>query len=116
LLAQALLRGGAQTVRQEVPVAVAKDDVRNDLLVRRVVLDLRPRPERVALADHRLKTIQVLADESMPRAVGKDVVPLHAQDLLVRRFQSPAIRIRPRPKTAISSAVRSTSSSRTGRK
>src|SRR5712691_1633416 len=106
-------------MREEVAVPVTEDDVRDDLLVARVVLDLGPRHELVLLADHRLIAVEVVADEAMPRAIGEDVLPPHAEDLLSRGPHGvgrAAIRTRPRPNTATSSAVRSTSSSVTGKK
>ena len=94
---------------------VAENDVGDDLLIGRVVLDLGARLEEVPFSDRLLVPVQVFAHESVPGAVGKDVLPFHAQDLL-RRDPHGTIRTRPRPNTAISSAVLSTSSSRTGRK
>src|ERR1700688_1245223 len=114
LLAQPLLGRGAQAMCQKVPALVPEHDVRDDLLKIRIVLDLCARHEEMALANYRLVTLQVLAHEPVPRAVGKDVLALHAQHLL--RSHGQTIRTRPRPKTAISSAVRSMSSSPTGRK
>src|SRR5260370_27009288 len=101
-------------MREEVSIRVPEDDVWNDLLKVGIVLDLGARLEEVALADHRLVTLEVVAHEAVPGAVGKDVLPLHAQHLFGRRRHT--IRTRPRPNTAISSAVRSMASSRTGRK
>src|SRR5438309_7794450 len=106
-------------MREQISIAMAEDDVRNDLLEARVVLNCRTGHEQVTLADHRLVAIQLLADEAVPRPVGKDVLSPHAQDLLRRggpHAGAAAMRTRPRPNTAISSAVRSTSSSVTGRK
>src|SRR5258708_15975820 len=113
LLAQPLLGRSAQAVREEIPAGVAKHDVRDDLLKARIVLDLRARLEEVALANHGLVSLQVLADEPMPRAVGKDVLATHAQHLLGGHGHT--IRTRPRPNTAISSAVPSIPSSHTSR-
>src|SRR4029077_17031678 len=104
---------------QKVTVSVAEHDVRDDLLVARVVLDLRPRHELVLLANHRLIAVEVAADEAMPRPTRKDVLPPHAQNLLrgcPHGVGRAAILTRPRPNTAMSSAVRSTSSSVTGKK
>src|SRR5216683_3725672 len=105
-------------MRKQVAMAVPENDVRDDLLVARVVLDLRPRLEEMPLANHRLVPVELIADEAVPRSIRKDVLTLHAQDLLGRRSHAgaTAIRTRPRPNTAMSSAVRSTSSSVTGRK
>ncbi len=118
LLAQPPLGGRAQPVCQEVAIAVPENDVRNDLLVARVLLHLGARLEDVALADDRLVPVEVLADEPVPGAVGKDVLPAHAQHLLGGGglHETGIIRTSPRPKTATSSAVRSMSSSRTSRK
>src|SRR6266852_3902648 len=103
---------------EQVTVAVAEHDIRDDLLVARVFLDLGSRHELVTLADHRLTTVESVADEPVPRPIGKDVLAPHAQDLLRQRPHAgaAAIRTRPRPNTATSSAVRSTCSSVTGRK
>src|ERR1700693_3538214 len=98
---------------EEVAAGVAEHDVRNDLLKIGVVLDLGARLEEVALANHGLVPLEGLADEPMPRAIGKDVLASHAQHLLGGHAHT--IRTRPRPNTAISSAVRSLSSSRTRR-
>src|SRR5258708_3448439 len=106
-------------MRQEVTVPVAEHDVRDDLLVARVVLDLRAGHELVLLANHRLIAVEVVADEAMPGPVREDVLPPHAEDLLrgcPHDAGRAAILTRPRPNTAMSSAVRSTSSSVTGRK
>src|SRR5260370_6327550 len=105
-------------MRQQVAMAVPENDVGDDLLIARVVLALRPRFERVARSDHGLVPIEPLADEVVPRAIRKDVLPLDTQDLLGCHSHAgaTAMRTRPRPNTAISSAVRSTSSSVTGRK
>src|SRR5260370_42475624 len=106
-------------MRQQVPIGVSKHDIRDDLLVAGVVLALGPRHEEMPLADHRLVPVELIADEAVPRAIREDVLPLDAQHLL---RQSPhhagatAMRTRPRPNTAISSAVRSTPSSLTGNK
>src|SRR5438270_12156861 len=118
LLPQPSLRRGAQAVRDEIAIAMPEDDVRNDLLVARVILDLGARLEHVALSDDGLVAVEILTDEPVPRAVRKDVIAAHAQHLL-RRGRPHAlgiIRTRPRPNTATSSAVRSMSSSATGRK
>src|SRR5438477_1550421 len=115
LLAQPLFRGGTQTMSQEVAIAVPEHDVRDDLLEARVVLHFGARLEEVALADHTLMAFEVVGHETVPCAVGKDVLPPHHQDLLCRDRHG-TIRTRPRPNTAMSSAVRSTSSSGTGRK
>src|SRR6266849_1048865 len=99
---------------QQVAMAVPENDVRDDLLVARVVLDLGPILEDMPLADHRLMPLELIADESMPCPVREDVLPLDAQHLLRQRPHhagAAAMRTRPRPNTAISSAVRSTSSS-----
>src|SRR4029077_19439318 len=104
---------------EEVAVSVAEHDVRDDLLVARVVFDLGPRHELVLLANHRLIPVELVADEAMPRPIGEDVLPPHAQDLLrgcPHGVGRAAILTRPRPNTAMSSAVRSTSSSVTGKK
>src|ERR1700682_945936 len=104
-------------MREEVAVPVSKNDVRDDLLKVGIVLDLGARLEEVALTDHGLKMLEVLAHKTMPRAVWKDVLAPDADHRLERVAQAVAtIRIRPRPKTAISSAVRSMSSSAMGRK
>ena len=71
-------------MRQEVSIAVAKHHVRDDLLVAWVVLDLGPRHEEVMLANDRLVAVKTVADEAMPRAVWKDVLPLDAEHLLRR--------------------------------
>src|SRR4029077_20162795 len=104
---------------EEVPIPVAEHDVRDDLLVARVVLDLSPRHELVLLANHRLIAVELVADEAMPRPIRKEALPPHAQDLLrgcPHGVGRAAILTRPRPNTAMSSAVRSTSSSVTGKK
>src|SRR5258708_23956409 len=104
---------------EQVTMSVREHDVRDDLLIVRVVLDLRSRLECVMRADHRLVPIEPLADEVVPRTVRKDVLPPDAEHLLRKRTHhagAAAMRTRPRPNTAISSAVRSTSSSLTGRK
>src|ERR1700687_6185138 len=106
-------------MRQQVAMAVPENDVRDDLLVARVVLDLGPRLEEVAFANHGLMPVELIADEAMPRPVGEDVHPPDAKHLLRQRPHhagATAMRTRPRPKTAMSSAVWSTSSSVTGRK
>src|SRR5579872_4898099 len=100
-------------MREQVAISVAEYDVRDDLLKGRVVLDLVAWLEEVVLADHTLVALQVVADEAVPRAVRKDLVPPDDEDLLAHCC---IIRTNPRPNTATSSAVRSTSSSRTGRK
>src|SRR5260370_23248862 len=99
-------------MRQQVAMAVLEGDVRDDLLVVRVVLDLGPRLEEVALANHGLVPVELIADEAMPGTVRKDVLPFDAEHLLRQRPHAgaAAMRTRPRPKTATSSAVRSTSS------
>ena len=88
LLPQALLRRRAQTVRQEVLVAVPEDDVRDDLLVAGIVLHLGSSHEKVVLADHRLVLLEPVAHESVPRAIGEYVFPFHAQHLLRGRAHS----------------------------
>src|SRR5437660_7310165 len=100
---------------QEVPIGVPENDIRDDLLEIRVVLHLGPGLEEVAIADHALVALEVVGDETMPRAVGKDVLPPDHQDLFGGDRHG-TIRTSPRPNTAISSAVRSMSSSRIGRK
>src|SRR5260370_27086473 len=119
LLAQAALRRRAQPMREEVAVSVAEDDVRDDLLVARVVLDLRARHELMLFANHRLIAVKVIADEAMPGPIREDVLSPDAEDLLPgcpHGVGTAAILTRPRPNTAISSAVRSTSPAPTGRK
>src|SRR5260370_40909756 len=105
-------------MREEVAVSVAEHDVRDDLLVARVVFDLRAGHELMLLANHRLIAVKVIADEAMPRPIREDVLPPDAEDLLRGRPHGvgrAAILTRPRPNTAISSAGRSTSSSVTRR-
>src|SRR5260370_23057014 len=95
-------------MREEVAVSVAEHDVRDDLLVARVVLDLRAGHELMLLANHRLIAVEVIADEAMPRPIRKDVLPPDAEDLLrgcPHGVGSAAILTRPRPNTAMSSAV-----------
>src|ERR1700693_2862110 len=101
-------------MREEVSIGVPEHDVRDDLLKVGVVLDLCARLEEGALANHGLVSLEVLAHEPVPRAIWKDVLASHAQHLL--RGHGHTIRTRPRPNPAMSSAVRSMSSSRTGRK
>src|SRR5260370_24401914 len=103
-------------MREEVTVAVVVHDVRDDLLVGRVVLDLGARLEEMTLADHPLMSLEALGHKAVPRAVGKDVVAAHAQHRLHACSRLHTMRTSPRPKTATSSAVRSMSSSVTGRK
>src|SRR5216684_1601638 len=106
-------------MREQVTIAVPEYDVRDDLLVAGVILDLGPRHEEVALADHGLMPLELIADEAVPRPIREDVLPPDAEDLLrecTHHAGAAAMRTRPRPKTAMSSAVRSTSSSVTGRK
>ena len=66
---------------QKVAVGVPEDDVGDDLLKAGIVLDLRTRLEKVPLADQLLMSLEVLADESVPCTVGKNVISLYAQDL-----------------------------------
>ena len=117
LLAQPSLGRRPQPVGEEVLVAVVEHDVRDDLLVGRVILDLGARLEEMPLADHLLVALQSRGHEAVPRAVGKDVVATHAQHRFhCARSCRHAMRTSPRPNTATSSAVRSMSSSVTGRK
>src|SRR5260370_39086066 len=82
LLAQAPLRRRAQAMREEVAVSVAEHDVRDDLLVARVVFDLCAGHELMLLASHGLIPITLIADESMPGPIREDVLPQAAQPLL----------------------------------
>src|SRR5260370_26610004 len=82
LLAQPALGRGAQSMRQQVPIAVPEHDIRDDLLVSGVVLDLGPRHEEMPLTDHRLRPVELIADEAVPRAIREDVLALDAQHLL----------------------------------
>src|SRR4029077_20821627 len=104
---------------EEVAVSVAEQDARDDLLVARVVFDRGPPHEPGRLRHPRLIPVELVADEARPRPIGEDVLPPHAQDLLrgcPHGVGTAAILTRPRPNTAMSSAVRSTSSSVTGKK
>src|SRR5260370_5350223 len=106
-------------MREQVAIAVPEHDVRDDLLVAGVIVVLGPRHEQMALADHGLVPLELIADKAVPRAIREDVLPPDAEHLLRERTHhagAAAMRTRPRPNTAISSAVRSTSSSVTGRK
>src|SRR5712692_3791631 len=106
-------------MREQVTIAVPEYDVRGYLLVAGVILDLGPRQEGVALADYGLVLRELIADEAVPRPIREDVLPPDAEHLLRKRTHhagAAAMRTRPRPNTAMSSAVRSTSSSLTGRK
>src|SRR5260370_21956243 len=119
LLAQAALRRRAQPMREEVAVSVAENDVRDDLLVARVVLDLRARHELMLFANHRLIAVKVIADEAMPGPIREDVLSPDAEDLLrgcPHGVGTAAILTRPRPNTAINSAGHPTTSSLTGTK
>ena len=60
-------------MRQQVAMAVPENDIRDDLLEARVVLDLGPRLEEVPLADDRLVPVELIADEAMP---GRDRIRL----------------------------------------
>lgn len=101
---------------QQVAIVMSEDDVRNDLLKRRIVFDLASRLEEVALANDFLVPVEIRGHEPVPRRVREDVFSPDAEDLLGGRAQLAIKRTSPRPKTAISSAVRSISSSRTGKK
>src|SRR3989442_7917324 len=91
-----------------------EDDVGNDLLEGWIVLHLGSRLEEVLVADRLLMALQVFSHETVPGPVWKHVLALHDENLLGGDAHG-TMRTRPRPNTAISSAVRSTSSSRTGR-
>ena len=69
-------------MREEVVRVVTENNIWDDLLELRIVLHLGARLEKVLLADHRLVTFEIFAHEAMPRAVGKHVFPLDAQDPL----------------------------------
>src|SRR4029077_4177914 len=60
---------------------MAENDVGDDLLIARVVLHLGTGHEEVVLADDRLVPLEPVAHETVPCAIGKDVFPLHAEDL-----------------------------------
>ena len=79
--AQPPLARPAESVSHKVPIRMPEDDVGNDLLIRGVVLHRVAWHEEVVLANHRLVAVEVLAHESVPRAVGKHVLPLDAKDL-----------------------------------
>jgi len=61
---------------------VAKNHIGDDLLVVRIVLDLGSRHEEVLVANHLLVPLESIADEAVPCAIRKDVLALHAKDLL----------------------------------
>src|SRR5207245_7171331 len=90
-----------------------EDDVGNELLEGGSVLHLGARLEKVFVADRLLMALQVFSHETVPGPVWKHVLALHNENLLGGDAHG-TMRTRPRPNTAISSAVRSTSSSRTG--
>src|SRR6266550_3719198 len=115
LLTQAPLGRCPKAVGQEVAVVMPEDDVGNDLLEGWIVLHLGSRLEEVFVADRLLMALQVFSHETVPGPVWKHVLALHDENLLGGDTHG-TMRTRPRPNTAISSAVRSTSSSRTGRK
>jgi hypothetical protein len=69
-------------VREEVAVAVAKDDVGDDLGLSGVLLDLPPRTEVIVGSDACQQVIETSGAKPGPLTAGKQHVPGDDQDIL----------------------------------
>src|SRR2546430_12671185 len=83
-VAEPPLTRAAQTVRQEVAVVMAEDDVGNDLRFGRILFDLAPRAEAVVRAHPREQFVKAGRPKPRPLAAAEQDVPRDDQDILAR--------------------------------